>query len=348
MEQKQQGQLEGMSKFTPENILANFEKSRIVADNRFADLYSDFENDMQRAKDLRDVYNNELNPDKVGSIGEALIFTCLSEGALGKSITARGTNDYDDLFHGADILIESKAKQQRDPIVSTIDVTLSQPDINRQRNTLIENESTFEAGFKKKLERVKRHVLMLSKLSDNESVELSAWMQRGGLREKRGPHNEAKFKDAEKFMLLKYYKNPATSDNPDEPHFIVSGPQIIVSVDNSFVNKILSQEGEVQHKAIDELNNLLQLEVPISVLALNKYVEKVALQAQKEGKGTNIFFASYRAACKAWVGTFFENEEYAFRIQKAIEVSKSNPATRSQMSYVNKTLEETFGIKIFE
>ena len=340
-----QNQLEGMSSYTPEVVKKNYEAKRIVADPIFTSLYSEYEKDMSRAEHLKEVYSAQhQSPETLGSIGEALIFTCIDKGALGSRITARGTHIYDDYYHGADMVIESTSRQMRDPIVSTIDVTLNQKDVNAQHKSSFEKEHPEqEVGFEKKLERIKRHITYLADIPDDKAIELSAWMQRGGLREKRVSSNEKKFQDAEKLMLLKYYKNPKTVEDPDKPHFVASGPQIVVSVDNLFVNKVFSTEGAQQKKAVDNLSALLQAEVPLSIAMIKQYVEEVASVSRKKGLGTNLFFASYRAACLAWEDTF-SDDQYQVKLERAIKDCRQDPDLWKQLQYFQKTLQTSLRV----
>lgn len=340
-----QFQFEGMSSYTREVVKNNYEQKRIVADPVFHSLYSDYEKDMEKASELKKYFSEHSNDlESLGADGEALIFTCIDKGALGSNITARGTNIYDDYYHGADMVIESSSKQLRDPIVSAIDVTLNQRNINTVNKSAFEGGKVEqEIGFEKKLERIKRHIDYLASMSDNYAVELSAWIQRGGLTEKRSNLNAKKFDDAERLMSLKYYKNPKNSEDPDRPHFVSGGPQIVVSVDNMFVNKVFSTEGEQQKKSVDGLSSLLQVEVPMSIAVLKEYVEKIAIIKRSKNVGTNLFFASYRAACLAWEETF-SNEQYQFRLEKAIKECNQNPDLRAQLQYFQRTLQKSFGI----
>ena len=120
-EQFQQQQLEGMP-ITPEAIKNNFENKRINSDPSFGNLYSTYQDDMDRASRLKERYEQETERDELGLLGEALVFASIEKGALGEKVTARGTNMYDDFFHGADIVIESKARQIREPIISSIEL----------------------------------------------------------------------------------------------------------------------------------------------------------------------------------------------------------------------------------
>lgn len=334
-----QFQQEGMNTYSLDGVKKNYEAKRITADPIFSSLYSEYEHDMKRAEHLKQMYSSHHeSSETLGSTGEALVFTCIDKGALGSHVTARGTNLYDDYYHGADMVIESTSRYMRDPIISAVDVTLNQKDVNAPRRESFHSEQPLqEIGFEKKLERIKRHITYLAEIPDNKAVELSAWMQRGGLREKRNASNEKKFQEAEKLMLLKYYKNPKTVENPDQPHFVVSGPQIVLSVDSMFVNKVFSTEGSQQQKAVEALSTLIQAQVPLSIGMLKQYVEDVANSARAKGLGTNLFFASYRAACMAWEGTFLD-ETYQVRLDRAIKECMLDADLSKQLQYFQKTL----------
>lgn len=123
--QPQQFQLEGMSNYTPEVVRENYERSRIVADASFSSVYSEYVKDMERVEALHKTYESKDGGNEgLGFDAEALVFTCIEKGALGNNITARGTSLYDDYYHGADLIMESRAKHVRDPIISAVDVTI--------------------------------------------------------------------------------------------------------------------------------------------------------------------------------------------------------------------------------
>jgi hypothetical protein len=141
----------GAQPVTPASVKEKFERRRIVPGDDFQSLYSTFRDDMEKALRLRKMYEQQASQDDLGFLGEALVFDRIEQGALGGAITARGTSEYDDLFHGADIAIESKARQQRDPIISAVDVTISQPSLDAATKSLFESDGiVFEFGLDKK------------------------------------------------------------------------------------------------------------------------------------------------------------------------------------------------------
>jgi hypothetical protein len=345
MESEQQ-KLELNTHYTPEMFREHFESNRISEDPVFKNLYASYDEDMSKARRLKEVYDKEKESGDLGLIGEALVYRCIEKGALGKAVTARGTNIYDDYYHGADIVIESTTRQLRDPIVGTVDVTLNQENIHAREMSdphLFEGFANKELGFEKKLERIKKHVQRLALIKDDEAVALSAWLQRGGLLEKRGPKNDKFYEKAEQLMLLKYYKNPKTCEDPDKPRYVSSGPQVVVSLDTLFVNRALIQDPVKQKEALNHLGALIQAEVPLFVAMLSKYVEDVYEQAKQKNLGTNLFFASYRAACQAWEGTF-SNEQYALRVQKAVSACTHDKDLHAQLAYFQKTLTKTLTV----
>lgn len=316
----QQQNLEGMN-VTPEHVLRFFEESRIKAEEGvFASIYSTFDDDQERVKNLRHQFDQEIDKDKDGALGEALVFMRIQQGALSSQITTRATNLYDDFFHGADLVIESKARQLRDPIVSSVDVTIKA--IGDQKALGFPFK---EVSFDKKVERVKHHIDAVAKLSQRDAIEISAWLQSGGLSQPRTRKNEAMFDAAERLMLLKYYKNPPTSEDPERPHFVVAGPQVVVSIDRSFVNKVF--HGDNQEKALKNIDLLLQAQVPFSILILKHYIESL----KKRGQG-NVFLDANLVACRAWELTF-NNEVYQARLTKALQECSRDPQLREQLAY---------------
>lgn len=325
---------------SPEVLKKNYEQKRINTDEGFAGLYSTYKDDMERAANLKESFDRQTGQDELGFYGEALIFSCIERGALGTTITARGTNLYDDLFHGADIVIESKAKQQRDPIVSSIDVTLSQQAPGSSNTSKFENnENGNIVGLEKKLERVKKHLDYIARYPREKAVEISAWLQSGGLSQARKQSNEKYFEEAEKLMLLKYYKNPTTSEDPNKPHFILAGPQVVLSVDRSFVNKSL--QANQKDKAIKDIDTLIQAEVPFGVAIITQYLDGLAKELSLHGQAPNLFFDMTRAACRAWELTF-ATEQNQLRLEKAIQVCLKDPDLKKQIMYYQATLHKAF------
>lgn len=323
----QQKSLETMD-LTQEKVLRIFEENRIKAEpDSFSSMYSTFQNDQDRVANLRNRYEQDTNKDQEGPLGEALVFLRIQQGALSPHITSRGTHLYDDFFHGADLVIESKARQLRDPIVSSVDVTVSQQALGETKR---DDGFVPELSFDKKVTRVKRHIDEVARLSQRDAIEISAWLQSGGLSQPRTRVNEKMFDVAEKLMLLKYYKNPTTSDDPDRPHFVVAGPQIVVSIDRSFVNKVF--HGNDQEKALKNIDLLLQAQVPFSVLILKQYIESL----KKRGQG-NVFLDGNLVACRAWELTF-DNEIYQAKLQRALQECNRDPQLREQISYYQQTV----------
>jgi hypothetical protein len=343
-----QGKLEGMDHITPEALLKNFNDKRIVADPAlFGPLYSEYNEDMKEVARLGRIFEaqREGQGEDVSALGEAVIFRCIEQSTLGSQITARGGSLFDDYHKGADIIIEGKARQQREPIISTVDVTLSQKSIDAgtpNPNRFAKKEGPGD-GLEKKIGNIKDHVAKLAKIPDNRAVKIAGWIQGGGLKEKRVPRNEEYFKEVEKLILLKYYKNPVTSEKPNEPHAVFSGPKIVISLDTPFINRVIHNEPSRQKKALEDVVDLLQVEVPFSIAALHTYLEKVAAEEQKHGKGTNLFFAQYRAACIAWVDVF--NSDIANnRSEEALKRCLSDPQKAKQIQIFMKTVLDTFGI----
>lgn len=317
--------LESISKkLTPEDFLAGFDTNRIIAErDSFGTMYSTFDNDQERVGNLKERFAQEKDRDEEGAIAEAVIFHCLKQGALGSQISARGTTLYDDFFHGADLVVESKMRQLRDPIISSVDVTISQ-------QTLGDSRREMKVAFDKKVTRVRKHIDSLSNLSSRDAIEISAWLQSGGLSQERTINNQALFDKAEELMLLKYYKTPLTSEDPNRPRFVLAGPQVVTAIDRSFLNKVF--HGNDQEKALKDISTLLQAQIPFSVLILKQYIESL----KKRGKG-NVFLDANLVACRAWELTF-NDEIYQAKLQKALQECHRDPQLRQQLAYYQQTV----------
>ncbi len=339
-QQPKQATLEGMH-LTPEVVRRRFDESRIPLDGSFSALYSNFQDDIARTDNMKKVFEQELVKERSGSVAEALVFSCIKDGALGSKITARGSSLYDDLFKGADIIIESGVRQMRDPIISSIDVTTHQQNIADPGYSAFEKGGVIEeVGLDKKLRRVKRHLHSIADISSEEAIGLNAWIQSGGLSQKRGSNNEKFFRKAEEVMLLKYYKNPTSSDEPDKPHAVLAGPQIVVSLDSIFVNKVF--QGSSQEKALKDVSMLLQAEVPFAVAVMSQYLEKKAVEMRRKGKNSNIFFDMTRSATKAWELSF-DDSIYQHRVQEALQYCLKDRQLSQQLGVYRNSMMEEFG-----
>lgn len=329
----------GVTKLTKENVLANFSKNRIGNDPAaFSLLYSNFDDDMARVEALKRL-DSGSNENGLGFVAEALVYTCIERGALGK-FHARGTNQYDDRIKKVDMVVEGG---HLEPSLCTIDVTTSQSSLNLSSSFLDEKQIKLLATLEKKLSRITDHVNFLASIPSEEAIEISSWIQQGGLATPRTDSNKHYFDTAEKIMLLKYYKNPKGSVDEYKPRAVFSGPQSIISIDQVFVNQVFSTDGLHHKQAVENISNLIQVEVPLSIAMLKHYVEELAKKkiAEKKGEGTNLFFDSYRASCRAWEGVFSDGV-YQVRIQRAIKACHANPALRAQLQYYQKVLQARF------
>jgi hypothetical protein len=347
-QRESQGKLEGMDHITPEALLKNFNDKRIVADPAlFGPLYSEYNEDMNEVARKGRIFakQREGQGEDVSALGEAVVFRCIEQSMLGSQITARGASLFDDYHKGADIIIEGKARQQRDPIISTVDVTLNQKSIDADTpnpNRSAKKEGPGD-GLEDKIGKIKYHVTNLTKIPDNRAVKIAGWIQGGGLKEIKTEKNKVYFDAVKDLILLKYYKNPPTSEKPNEPHAVFSGPKIVISLDAPFINRVIHNEPSRQKKALEDVVDLLQVEVPFSIAALHTYLEKVAVEEQKNGKGTNLFFAQYRAACIAWFDVF-SSEIANNRFEEALKRCLSDPQKAKQIEIFKNTVLDSFGI----
>ena len=90
------------------------------------------------------------------------------------------------------------------------------------------------------------------------------------------------------------------------------------------------------------MSAVIQIEVAMAIALLRAYLDKVALELKKEGKG-NLFFDSYHAACIAWEHTF-SSEEYEAKLQEAMSLAKRNPDIKAQVTYFQETIAREYNL----
>lgn len=338
---EQSPQKKELRELSPEEIRNHFEANRISSDASFAPIYSTYQDDMDRVQRMKESHEKGEH-DEIGFFGEALISSCIENGALGSSITARGTNPYDDFLHGADVVVETTSKQQRDPVVASVDITVSQQAPGTQARSSFESGGVvYKNGLESKIARIKKHIEFVASIPRQDAIDISAWLQSGGLSQKRTRENEHFFDIAEKIMLLKYYKNPSTSEEPNKPHYVLAGPQIALSIDRSFVNKVFT--GTQKDKALNDINALIQVQTPMAVTLITQYVEDLARTLSKKGQAPNLFFDMTRAACKAWELTF-DTEQNKMRIERAVKQCLTDPELKKQVQTYQGALVKGFSL----
>ncbi len=312
-------------------LFSTMEKSRIPAGIEFSDIYSEYTHDMERTDHLKELYEKDSPETQLGKKGEALIFSLLTESALNEHLQFRASHPYDDFFHGVDMLVE--AKNQKNPAVATIDVTLNQEDIKGASRRGSECAEARPVGLDKKLERIRGHIDYLSNFDPTHARNLSVWLNSGGLHEPRTKENERFFKDAEKVFLVKYYKTPEHSEEPLKPTYVIGGPQAVISIDTVFINKAL--QGDFEAKEI--IRALSLLEFGYGVHTIQEYLDKKA----RSKPGRNLFFDTYYTETKTWSKILSQPA-----LEKIIdELGQKYGHTsefRQQLMYYSKTLAGIF------
>lgn len=324
------------NRFQPDLLRERYERERIESGPEFGQIYSSYSRDMTQVENLTQLFSQDNNGESLGPVGEALVYDRLNDNILGNGIIARPASLYDDYKHGADVLLE--ATHMREPLVSTVDVTINQKDlkgVSRAPHFAAE-ENARPVGLDEKLKRVKRHIDYVSDISASNARELGAWLQGGGLHEPETRDTRKLFEMAEKAMLVKYYVNPESSEDPHKPRYVLGGPQIVLSLDTPFVNRVITDVNRrEQHvKAID---SVLQIESGYGIGALQGYLDKKV----KESSNRNFIFDSHYTSTRAWAD-LFENEEQQEIFKRAIAGARGNADVNAQVAYYMDTWNKAF------
>jgi|GEM_PF-5612470 len=329
------------SKYSPNELVARFEGSKIqINDPIFQELYpiGSLAHDRQSTENLRAKFGNNVSvEDRMGPIGEAVVFDRIQEGKIfGSGVSARGATTHDDYFKGADIVLDADGFQE--PTIATVDVTLNQRDIKgitRQPHFASE-ENNRPVGLEQKLSRIKRHIDEIARVDPNYARDWSAWLRGGGMHETRNTNNLDYFKMAEKALLLKYYVSPDTSEDPHQPRYVLGGPQVVLSLDVPFVNKILT-DGDHQSQHEEAIDAVLQVEMGYGITALQQYLSKIVNQSRNR----NLIFDTHFASTKAWADKFNSPEQRAL-FERALSTARSNPEVGKQIGYYMETWNAAF------
>ncbi len=319
---------------TPERLIENFDTHRIVSDDpSFSALYSTWQDDQDRAGNLKVVFDSDdTDQTHLGKVAEALIFKELTNHELSQHLTFRGASLYDDYFNGVDVVVEPKSGQVQ--ALATLDITINQADIKGDVRRNTEAGVARPVGLEQKLARAKRYVDTLASYDPGHAREILGWMQSGGLHEPVSRDNRAFFSEAEKLMLLKYYKTPEGAAEPDRPGFVVGGPQVIVSADTMFVNQAL----QGHDKARQALGDLAAIEFAACIEAAQDYNNRIV----KSNRSRNVLFDTHFSKVRAWQLMFAKPE-----VEEIVNnISRRNQTNRDfglQLQYYARTFEKIFG-----
>jgi len=253
----------------PGSLIRHFENSRIGSDGAFGKMYSDYSRDMERTENLGELYRSNSPEVQLGKIAEALVFSLLKKHKIRDHLEFRVTSEYDDYFHGADVVVEPKGAVVQ--ALAAIDITINQEDIKGKERFEAYPES-FESrpvGLDAKLSRVRSYTDYISsdEFEPSEARDLKSWMDGGELHQPRTSKNEIKFQKAEKLFLMKYYKTPDSAEESGKKGYVIGGPQAIISIDTMFINQALQNN----EKAEEMIGGLALLEFVYCIQAELKY-----------------------------------------------------------------------------
>lgn len=313
-------------------LIDKYEMSRINPDDDFANLYSDYSGDMARVQAMDEIYNSSNSPEtQLGKVSEALVFSLLRQHEINEHLQFRPTSQYDDFFHGADLLVEPRNSLVQG--LAALDITINQEDIKGRDRRFTPSAEVRPVGLENKLIRARRYTDHLAEFDPTRARDLSGWIESGGLHQPRNNKNETQFRDAEKLFLMKYYKTPETAPEPEKPGFVIGGPQTIISIDTLFVNKAL----QGNKKAEELIADLAMLEFIYCIQAEQAYLnEKVRRQ-----KSRNIFFDTHYAKVKAW-SHIFEKPELERLAEEGIKKHQDNREFREQLAYYSAVFQKVF------
>ncbi len=319
-----------------EAIQKFFEAKRIPGDSSFENLYGgNYQNDLNLVEDLQIQYNRDTPEESLGRIAEALIHSLLMNGQAGKYITFRGANLYDDFKHGADLVADPKRGSL--PARATLDITIYQKDIKGRQRIDTEYGEVRPMGIEKKIERIKRHLDFLASFGSDDARNLLSWIQSGGLHEPRNYANEKMAKDAERVLLLKYYKTPEDSDQPNKPTYVIGGAQSIISIDTMFVNRAL----QGNQKAMDVVEALSFLEFVTGIHFEQMYLDKLL---RTKGQNMNVLFDTHYTKVKAW-SRIFEQREISQLVTEYTKKHRTDREFVEQIQYFSSTYAKVLGLE---
>jgi hypothetical protein len=181
--------------------------------------------------------------------------------------------------------------------------------------------------------RTKRYTDYLAGLNPNQSRDLSAWLESGGLKEVRTRDNEKHFKNAEMIFLLKYYRTPEYAPNPNSPTYVIGGPQAVISLDTEFVNR--ARQG--QNGAIEMMSDLAIMEFLYCIEAEQEYLRNKV----RERDNRNIFFDNHFSKVGAW-SAIANRREITKITDDIIARHKNSEDFRKQLSYYGQTFRSVY------
>ncbi len=304
---------------TTDKFLSRYESSRINPRDNFADLYSEYDADMERTRNFGEVCNSNAE-EMLGKKAEALVFSGLKDNEISKHFRLCPTSAYDDYFHGADLLLEPRNSNIQS--LAAIDVTTNQQDIKGRIRQFEGAGEVRPVGFEAKVRRARGYSDRLATINSSKARELSGWLKSGGLHEARTQRNDVYFRDAERLFLMKYYISSEESSEPNKPGYVIGGPQAVISIDNSFVNKALQGD----KSAMGTIGDLSVLEFTYCVQAELQYLDRLVA----ESKDRNLFFDEHYSKVRAW-NNVLNRPEIADLLQVMVERNQKNADFRSQL-----------------
>lgn len=314
-----------------QKLIEGYESHRIEPVQEFAGIYSQYDRDMKRVEQLDQRYGASLPDAQMGKVSEALIFDLLTKHEINNHLLIRPTSTYDDYCHGADLLLEPR----NSPIhaVAALDITTYQQDIKGMARQGGPESETRPVGLEKKLIRSREYTDYISGMDSSKARDLSAWIQSGGLHERRDNNNEQLFREAEKLFLLKYYVSPETAEDPGKLGNVIGGPQAIISIDEVFVNKAL--QGDKSAKQL--IGDMSVLEFAYCIQAEQEYLDRKV----KEEKHKNIFFDLHYSKVRAW-SNIFNKPELQELTEHMVTKNQGTREFREQLGYYANTFTKVF------
>jgi hypothetical protein len=307
------------------SMVDRYEASRISPGEEFSQLYSDYDADMERARNFGEVCDGK-SEEAIGKKAEALIFSGMKNNEINQHFRLCPTSKYDDYFHGADLLLEPRNSNIQS--LAAIDVTTNQEDIKGRARSGTEAGEVRPVGFETKIKRARAYSERLASINPNYARELSGWLESGGLHEKRTQSNDVHFKDAERLFLMKYYVGSEDAAEPNKPGYVIGGPQAVITIDNSFINKAMQGDKE----SLRAIGDLSVLEFTYCVQAELQHLDKLV----REEGSRNIFFDKHYSKVRAWVNVL-NRPEITQLLELMVGRNARNTDFRNQLSYYMTT-----------